>query len=328
MFGIAVQAQPNLNSANNAPAVGQTYIYYGTSWQDPGTSGAAVLWEYNTIGSSATITLDYISPAAPANAATFAGAGATVASDDGLGHIFYFKNTPSGFSQVGDDTLPASIPYADGKTLLAFPCTYGTTWDDSFSASYTAGGNPAVRSGHITGNADGYGTLTMPYAVIDNVLRVHTVDSTNDLVAGILSISNVIDRYSWYKTWLPVPLLITQTKALSTGGGAPVITSYTQWLDGDVVGIAEHSRDAFGAQLFPNPANDEVTLTFGIDQTTSMTMDVIDALGRTIKHDQLGTLALGFQQHTFDAHSLSAGLYTVRLHDALGHASNVQLMVQ
>jgi hypothetical protein len=58
-----------------------------------------------------------------------------------------------------------------------------------------------------------------------------------------------------------------------------------------------------------------------------MTMEVFDAMGRMVKSEQLGSLAPGFQRHTFDARGLGRGLYSVRLYDAKGNASSVRLVV-
>jgi len=326
-IGIVSIAQPNLNSANNTPAVLDSFAYHLATWMAPGPAGGSQAFDFTALDDPGMLVeMSYVLPSTTTNAAAFSTTGATVASNDGLGHVYYYKVTASAMERVGDDTNNVQVPFTDGVIELPFPCTAGTHWTDAQFATYTSNMINVTRTGSITGDGDAWGDLTLPTSILNNVLRVHTVDTVHDALGGFGTITNVIDRYSFYKTWLPVPALVLQSKSF-TINGVTTVTKYALWLDETTASVLERSTDPFGLRVFPNPATDQVTVDFGTGAPSRMTMEVFDAMGRMVKSEQLGSLAPGFQRRTFDAHGLGAGLYTVRLCDANGNASSVRLVV-
>ncbi len=327
MIGIIAQAQPNLNSANNTPAVLDSFAYHLATWIDPGPAGANQVFDFTALDNPGTLVeMRYVLPSTTTNAAMFSTTGATVASNDGLGHVYYYKVTASAMERVGDDTANVQVPFSNGVIELPFPCTMGTHWTDSQYATYTSNMLAVTRTGTIIGDGDAWGDLTLPTSVLNNVLRVHTVDTINDALA-LGNVHNVIDRYSFYKTWLPVPALVLQSKSFSINSGVVTVTKYALWLDETTASVLERSTDPFGLRLSPNPATDQVTVDFGTGTPSRMTMEVFDAIGRKVKSEQLGSLTPGFQRHSFDARALGTGLYTVRLQDDAGSASSVRLVI-
>lgn len=72
------------------------------------------------------------------------------------------------------------------------------------------------------------------------------------------------------------------------------------------------------AQNFPNPFNPSTTIRLSIPQNQNVTLDVYDVLGRHIQTIYEGPVNAGFQDFTFDASSLSSGVYIYQLQSELG----------
>ncbi len=61
---------------------------------------------------------------------------------------------------------------------------------------------------------------------------------------------------------------------------------------------------------FPNPASDELTLSFELNQPQHVTVEVYDLSGRRISASERGVLPSGDHKHELGIQSLSAGIYT------------------
>ncbi len=96
------------------------------------------------------------------------GGGYAYRSFDAAG-VYYLGYHMGGTSPVVD--------YQDPELTFQFPCTYGTQWVDSLFADYLPG--PSwYYAGSINAEADGYGTLILPYDTFTNVLRLHLSRNT------------------------------------------------------------------------------------------------------------------------------------------------------
>jgi hypothetical protein len=77
-------------------------------------------------------------------------------------------------------------------------------------------------------------------------------------------------------------------------------------------GINEAHTSAYSLSVFPNPANDMATLSFNVKKEIQATVEIIDALGRTVKSIS-SSLASGQQTIAIDLKSFDAGLYSVKV---------------
>ncbi|MGB0840178.1 MAG: hypothetical protein ACPGXL_08560, partial [Chitinophagales bacterium] len=55
--------------------------------------------------------------------------------------------------------------------------------------------------------ADGYGTLILPYASFDDVIRVKTTQTYIYLINGTELFPTVVESFAWYSSDLLYPLL-------------------------------------------------------------------------------------------------------------------------
>ena len=73
-----------------------------------------------------------------------------------------------------------------------------------------------------------------------------------------------------------------------------------------------------GAQLFPNPAADYVSVTFELEENTRMSVAVLNTVGQTVKSLPASEYGVGSQQIDLDVSALSAGLYMLKMESADG----------
>ena len=89
-------------------------------------------------------------------------------------------------------------------------------------------------------------------------------------------------------------------------------------------GTASQERPVAGALGFtaaPNPSAGTTALTFSLDEAGDVTVEVFDVLGRRVAALVDGALPAGDQALTWEAGSLPAGLYVVRLQTGAAAAS-------
>lgn len=79
-----------------------------------------------------------------------------------------------------------------------------------------------------------------------------------------------------------------------------------------LVGISENAIPALNG-VFPVPASGPVTIDVTLTSTSTVSVEVIDALGRRVHAEGLGTRSAGAFTHTMDLAHLVDGNYLVRL---------------
>nr|MBP9078424.1 T9SS type A sorting domain-containing protein [Haliscomenobacter sp.] len=70
--------------------------------------------------------------------------------------------------------------------------------------------------------------------------------------------------------------------------------------------------------LYPNPASDYSTLTYALSKSRNLRIDLLDVQGRWIETIDQGTVSSGYHQLRIDTHTLSSGIYFVRLQSDAG----------
>ncbi|MBF9223892.1 T9SS type A sorting domain-containing protein [Hymenobacter ruricola] len=87
--------------------------------------------------------------------------------------------------------------------------------------------------------------------------------------------------------------------------------------------LARHDAAAWNA--YPNPATDAVTIGADLATGGQVQLDLLDALGRTVRH-QAFTAPAGALRQALDLSGLAPGLYVLRLTPPTGPASTQQLV--
>ena len=290
-------AQVTLTEAANAPQIGSEFhIHHQASVVDPGPAGTGQNWDLSALaGGSATI----------------------VHVEDPMGvagtHLvrneidtFYYEVSSDGIYLVREETtmtLPLvgaqgiTVDYTgDGVQMLDFPGSYGNTWQANIFGGYDVQGESFTRVGTVNGAIDGEGTLSLPSGTYADILRVYTLEETDE--AGTLSggTSAEGDRrahtWSFYADWLKYPLLKISADTIFVTMPLPttIPTIRTEWLDTLSVGIMEaiENNAAFG--VWPTPASDVLNITLPVVQQGKVNGILRDLTGRIVREWNISSI--------------------------------------
>ncbi|MGN6569330.1 MAG: Omp28-related outer membrane protein [Flavipsychrobacter sp.] len=83
------------------------------------------------------------------------------------------------------------------------------------------------------------------------------------------------------------------------------------------LGVTNVTAGINAVRLFPNPATEQSTLTFGLQESSNVQITVTDVVGRTV-YTAAQQMSAGNQQVTIPTANLTPGLYNVKLQTAKG----------
>jgi PKD repeat protein len=93
-------------------------------------------------------------------------------------------------------------------------------------------------------------------------------------------------------------------------------------------GIVEAEDGISSFNVFPNPANDNTTVEFNLNEAQSMNVDIVDLNGKTVQSLHNGMLSAGLHRLPVSTAELSAGMYFVRLQNAEGNYLMRKMLVE
>jgi len=305
-------AQPTLTQASNAPVAGTQFTFHYGPHVAPGGGGAQQTWDLSTLGTDSTVQAAIVQASATPNGSLFPSA--TVAEVNPTVTVYYGV-AGDGVYNAGSDDGSTAIVNAQMGRYLPYPCTFGTTWSGPESATFTADGMDVFRSGTVVGEADGYGTVVMPWGTVSNVLRVHWTSTLRDSTT-LFAIDYTYDAYVYYVVGQSYPLAELVTAEVTLFGGTTT-TQFSRWLAEISTGLDAPAVEATVLQVAPNPAEEAVRLSLPASFQGDVTVELVDAAGRTVRREQLLRpagpavhMALG---------TLTEGCYLVRAVDGEGH---------
>lgn len=293
-----------LTGPTNNMVPGDVCILHHGSGTPPGAAGS-INWNYFSLSSSGAPEAQLFEPPSTSSfASLFPSATVRVQNT-------FMRGDATGLYILGYGDPDGSMVYTDTERQFAFPCSYQTTWTDTFSGSTGTG---TSENGSLSGTADGTGTLVLPYGSFSNVLRVHITSSIEFVFDGG-GFTAESDDYYYFKPGVRFPLLIASADGES-------IT----WLDQGSVGVEDLLAQAIGVDVFPNPATGAVNVLYSATGGR-LQMDLVSASGSVVLQRSLNA-GSGIQKQPIDLEGLAPGLYTVRISDAQGGQGMRRLLVQ
>lgn len=297
-------AQPTLTVSGNSPMPGVDFTVHYDTWQSEGNGGANQTWDYSGLTSDSTKTISYVDPMSTPSGASFPNA--EVCQVDYSGYIYYDYDN-NNWDYIGAEAAGTVISSTDPATFLELPLTYGDSWSDTRASTMQFG----TRAGTISGNADGYGTLILPWGTINDVLRIHVEEDYTDNV--FITIDYDFDTFWFMKPGIPYPLLLLQTLNVTPSLGAPSQILALQYADESAVGIGEEIEIIGSMSVFPSPAEDNATLEYTLAAGDAMTLSIVEMTGRTVAEVALGRKAPGIHRENISVSGLTSGAYFVQL---------------
>lgn len=299
------------------PQVGgsQTYLNLDTTGIVEGMGGPGQTWDFSAgTVTSQTRNLNIIAPSAHP-------AGNTFPSST---HCYDFSNGDYRFYTMDSDSLVLDgevsllntpISFSDKATVYRFPMNIGAFSIDSFYSLYSTGaaGN-AIREGQHNTQLDADGTLILPNGVTyNNVNRTVTFIILKDSSVVFPLVSDIIvTRLEWYQQGISMPVLWSETKEVAANGGAPTVTKEIWFLDTTVVNIEE--ANIFNeVNLYPNPAQDQVRLSYELSGSAATQVEVFNLMGERVHFANQGEQLSGNYIHSISTAEMARGIYLVKL---------------
>jgi len=278
-----LSAQPVLNNNLNF-SIGDSYRIDGynlVTTLDPGSPGGNQTWDFEDINGE-----DFFEgvPAVCVDPSTTPFADSTGALDASIaikhlesesGPYQYYKTKPTsrevqamGWYEAGNTSYTR---YLGNNIELQFPMAYGDEFDfDTELLMYSIDlGIYVMRdSGHVTVEADAWGSIITPAGTYPNVLRLKTTSVIHswyryDVGEPWMYLGEFTDiSYNWYSPNMKVPVLTIMEFLFKNGGGEMFSLHYLADFE-FATGIGTVEKNAFN--MFPNPATDIVHIPVGED---------------------------------------------------------------
>lgn len=299
----------------NEPAIGDNgtmYVLDSAATNMASTTGTGVTWDYSsTIGYyGETKNLACVAPSSTPYATHFAIASKAV---DITGFVTSFFSSSStarnskGFVFDGG-SLAGTVEVvldANDELIMNYPMIVGDNIADAMSGTvYTTSMGSFPCTGSSTATCDGSGTLILNSTTsLTGVMRFKLVDQVTATVPFIGTVTMDRVQYEYYdlaNSRLPVFVHATLTITMA---GTPTVQSIvlSSVAPDNYLTVSEASQVEFA--MFPNPANDNITLQ-GL--TGNETIQILDVTGRVVlTSTAANTSAL------INVSELKAGVYNV-----------------
>ena len=301
-------AQPTLTSAGTNYTTGTSFPIMTSSYVDPGTSGANQTWNLSSMSGTTNSTMSFVLPSSTTYGSSFPQSN-VACTTTGSTSIGYYKTSSTALQTCGSYGSIGMI-YSDLEDILRYPCAYNSTYTDPWATQFVSGGYTFYRKGNTTVTADSYGTLITPNGTYTNVMRVHFVQSYQDSaymgVPYLITYTN--NEYMWYKEGINIQIATIYTLNASTG------STYTggSYLTGSV-GINDFPEQQLTANLYPNPANDQVSIEYSLTSNQNVDLRLINSMGQQVKTDYNTEGIQGNNIISLNIEDLPEGIYFAQL---------------
>jgi Secretion system C-terminal sorting domain len=301
------------------PVPGETGTVLTGAYLTPGPSGTGNTWDYSSFVQSAATPQVMVAVNTTPYGANYPTA--TVAQDAGGGAFGYYRGTADVFEAVGVQNAFFNLDCPTGLTVVQYPMSVGTSVTDVFSCPGVTFGEPFTRSGTITIEADGSGDLILPTGTVSNVLRLHWHQEYEDLGPNVSQVGTV-DLYKHYKPGVHFAILSLNSTV------AGITQETAELLDITNIGMEEAMRNTLGVDVYPNPTEDVMVVTWSVADGSAMTIELIDVSGQVVLREGYTGLTPGIQRDQMDVSTLAAGLYTLRVSDDQGNMGTKRVVVR
>ncbi|MEO8067103.1 MAG: T9SS type A sorting domain-containing protein [Flavobacteriales bacterium] len=308
----------------DAPAPGDQYTYVIASWVDVPQTGGNQTWDMSgAIPNGAMEYSTFATVAATTGGGSFASADVAQVTPTANA----FMDAPgNGLYIIGsyDIQNAVTIQYTNTAKVMQFPCSNGTTWTDPWSYSATIQGTTYTMNGTYTYNANGYGSVILPWGTLNNVLRLQSTEQSTQTGGGSTLVTTIL-RAAFFRPGTPIAIGGSITYEYELDGTVVQTGEQSYYLQQGQVGVNELTSNAIGVDVMPNPATDAATVVFGAEGDVQL--NLVDLSGRTILTQKLQTLAPGIHTQTIDVSGLASGSYMVNVTNTRGERGTRTLIV-
>jgi hypothetical protein len=273
-------------------------------------------WNFDKLKTASNPALSaYVTPSAVPAASAYPSC--NLVQDDG-GFYTFLKSvsTPTTRTELlGFNLAVGTVSLSNTAITAVYPISAGSTFSDNASGSLTFSGTTYPITGRVSYTADGTGTLTLGDGFIfNNVIRLKTIQTFTATLLGFPLAELKSTSYTYYDMSLKFPVLSIDYSSFGLIGSASVTASYRGHASA-FTGISSAGLLQEQLHLYPNPANEEVTITLP-ESGAEARLRVFDSAGRLAIETTVtgGSVML-------DLRPLPAGIYQIvvdgdRLHSS------------
>jgi len=178
-------------------------------------------------------------------------------------------------------------------------------------------------------------TFTDVYAGISAIVYDDDTDTYSEIIrlkSGEGYVRRITGSYERWGDYFGIQASPSQPGQVYTAGfyGLDSRSSST-WinnlsLDGTLTSTGDINQQLTDANLYPNPARERFTLAFEVNEATELFVQVFDAKGQLVADFGSAQVKPGLNEFSFDASSLSAGIYVVKGYSNQGILFNQKLI--
>lgn len=215
------------------------------------------------------------------------------------------------------------VIYNQPHRRMIYPFSYGEYYQSYLSGYGVYGESSTDISGDYSFEADGYGTLILPNDVLPDVLRVKSTLSKYEFARCAYTETHQT-KYLYYTSQHRYPVFsILETMWVNYQGDtswhrSSAVNELVYHSDGDTpekespTPVSVQRKD-YVHHVFPNPFNDEFTVKFELEESTSVSVELYSLEG--IKIGDVCTrrvLPLGVHEFEYRASALPSGAYFIK----------------
>ncbi len=208
----------------------------------------------------------------------------------------------------------------DGYKYLSYPFSLNSTFTDNFSGTATLSlqgfSGSSARTATVTSTADEVASLVLNNGVsYENALRIKNEATITDAInLTPFTATTKITSFTWYTQTAKFPVLtiiFSQTTVPLLGVDESQVLFIQNAVETETsIASLELSKQI---NLFPNPSNSQICLTYGLKESLDLKVNVNSIDGKFIKTLFEGRQAAGDRQIFGDVSGLKKGMYYVEI---------------
>lgn len=160
---------------------------------------------------------------------------------------------------------------------VRYPASIGMEWSDSGVVVLSGAGRIEMFNFRYRVKADPWGTLTMPYGVVNNVLRLRSQLEMIDPTFSDQPASSEV-RYNWYCDQTSIPLV---TIIERSGWDPP--DRIMRWPDGSWREGEQSLFRPMRLRVFPDPCVDYATIDLPASRADHTVLQLVNGMGKIVK---------------------------------------------
>jgi Secretion system C-terminal sorting domain len=219
-----------------------------------------------------------------------------------------FKIEGLGYSY---SSIPLANSYIDEDELYQFPLQFGdhdsSTYYFNYNLSQVISNVDYAQNGSRVNDVDGWGSISIPNATYQNVIRVKTTILSHDTLT-IFGFPVVTDRttieYRWLSNNEKIPVL--EISGTMIGNNYTVNTIKYRYNPSTASGITNYQLTNLQFSISPNPAQEVITIS--LPDTKNYTLNIIDVTGKLVDQQQCNQFS-----NQISTAALPRGVYFIKI---------------